>query len=564
MFQSLAKTRAGCRRLFPRHLLHRLTTLATCVVATLVSQFIYAQTVNAESGERPNIVYIMSDDLGIGDVECFGGDRCQIDTPGFDRLASEGVKFTDAHAPASVCVPTRVGIMTGRYAWRFSRPRPDGPWGFLNPRLKPGSLTLPAMLRKAGYRTGYVGKWHLGTQMPTKNGENQGPTNVDYTKPLLVGPRQYGLDESFILPGSLDMFPYVYVRNNRFVGEVTAQRGWSAFNRVGPAADDFEDFEVLDHFSAEAEKFLERQAKQKQPFFLYVALTAPHTPVSPSERFRGKSRIGPYGDFVMDADNCIVRVLNALDKHRLTENTLVIVTSDHGPALYAGDIPQATPNQLRKLEKKGHYASGVYRGYKFSAYEGGLRVPLVARWPGVTPAASTSSGVVGLHDLYRTLAEVAGVAVGDDVAGDSVSYAPLLKNPAAASPRSDIVLRSTNSFVIRKGRWKLLLCPGSGCAGRFGNSPPRDEAWRAAVEAHGERVAGQAQLAQAPFVQLFDLENDPGEQNNLAVKHPERVKSMVTLLTKQIDAGRSTPGPRLNNDRPITPFAGVPAFVLKK
>ena len=187
---------------------------------------------------RPNIVYMMADDLGIGDVKCYGKDRCRTKTPAFDSLARDGMLFTDAHAVASVCVPSRIAIMTGRYAWRFAKPSRSGPWGFLNPQLPVGTFTIGSMLRDAGYRTGYVGKWHLGTLMQTKDGKNQGLDNVDYDRPLQIGPNDYGFDYSFILPGSLDMYPYVFARNGQFQGNVTARKGWSAFNRVGPAAED--------------------------------------------------------------------------------------------------------------------------------------------------------------------------------------------------------------------------------------------------------------------------------------------------------------------------------------
>ena len=235
-------------------------------------------TLPSAYGARPNIVYMMADDLGIGDVKCYGGDRCQIETPALDSLARDGMMFTDAHAAASVCVPPRMGIMTGRYAWRFQSPRESGPWGFLNPRIPTDHFTVGKMLQKLGYRTGYIGKWHLGTLMQTRDGKNQGLTNVDHDRPLRIGPGDYGFDYSFILPGSLDMYPYVFARNGRFVGNVTAQKGWSAFNRVGPAEEDFEDYKVLDTFAGEAEEFIARQATEAgsgdKPFFLYFALTA--------------------------------------------------------------------------------------------------------------------------------------------------------------------------------------------------------------------------------------------------------------------------------------------------
>lgn len=537
-----------------------LTVLCLALVTSVCRQSLTAET--DRSKQLPNIIFVLADDLGIGDVKCYGRDRCQIETPGFDRLAAEGMRFTDAHSAASVCVPSRVAIMTGRYPWRFTAPRPSGPWGFLNPRLKTDQFTLPGMLQSAGYRTGYVGKWHLGTLMPTLDGENQGPTNVDYRKPLTIGPQQYGLHESFILPGSLDMYPYAFVRNNIWQGQVTAQKGWSAFNRVGPAAEDFEDVKVLDKFSSEAEAFIARQAKPAKngkPFFLYLALTAPHTPTSPSAKFEGRSKLGIYGDFVMETDHCLVRVLNALDKHELARDTIVIASSDHGAGLYAGRRRKATFNQLRELEQDGHYSSGIYRGYKFSIYEGANRVPFVVRWPAVVKADSECDALVAQQDLIRTFADVCGVSLADEQAPDSVSFFPHL-NSKPESCRETMILRSTQRFAIRVADWKLAACPGSGCPGTYGNEPKSEAAWKSAREQFG-RKASRADLSAAPFVQLFNLSEDPSESNNLASAHPERVRRMLAVLDQQIAFGRSTPGSKLANDGHVDYFRGIPGFV---
>ncbi len=519
----------------------------------------------AQAADRPNIVYFMADDLGIGDVQCFGGERCKIDTPNFDALAAQGMRFTDAHALAAVCVPTRVGVMTGRYPWRFARPRPDGPWGFLNPRLSTDQFTLGRLLQSADYRTGYVGKWHLGTLMTTRDGENQNPTNVDYTRPLKIGPNDYGFDFSFILPGSLDMYPYAFVRDGKWVGSVTAQKGWSAFNRVGPAAEDFEDYKVLGAFSNQAEEFIERNAKQSRdgkPFFLYVATTAPHTPISPSPAFVGKSKLGLYGDFVMETDDVLGRVLRALKRQGLAENTLVIATSDHGAASYAGNIRKAIPGNVHNLEKLGHYPSGIYRGYKFSVYEGGHRVPFVVRWPGVVEAGSRCDRVIGLVDLMGTLAQVTDADVSERDAPDSIGFLRLLKDGRAEAARPDLVMQSIGPFVVRMGKWKLAICPGSGATGTYGNTPGMETAWRDALKRFGRKPTRE-ELRGAPFVQLFDIAEDPTESKNLAAEHPDVVRRLFAILDSQIAAGRSRPGPKLQNDVPrVNYFARVPKFVL--
>ncbi len=499
----------------------------------------------------PNVIYVMADDLGIGDVECYGGQRCQIATPNFDRLAREGMKFTDAHVTASVCIPSRIAIMTGRYAWRFRPPKPDGRWAFLLPRIDTGRETLGTLMQRAGYATGYIGKWHLGTLMQTTDGKVQGSENTDFTKPLQVAPPQYGFDTSFILPGSLDMYPYVFIRNQEFVGDVTAQKGWSAFNRIGPAAEDFEDVRVLDTLSTEMETFISQHAqdsKQGKPFFLYFGLTAPHTPISPSEAFEGKSDLGLYGDFVGEADHCLGRVLAALDRHGIAQNTLVIATSDHGACPCAGNIRKATRGQIRLLEDQGHYSAGIHQGYKFSIYEGGLRVPFVVRWPQQVQAGAVCDRLVSTMDLMGTLAELCAVSLENDAGEDSISFLPLLHDASGPGTRESLLLNSTHSLAIRRGKWKLCMCPGSGCSGTHGNQPPAAEAWQAATDRYGKLPKSADDFVSPEFLQLFDLEADPGETRNVAAEHPVVLQELMMIAVKVAIRGRSTPGEQVANE----------------
>lgn len=504
---------------------------------------------------KPNIVFILADDLGIGDVNCYGKERCLIETPNIDALAAGGLRFTDAHVNASVCGPTRRAIMTGRYNWRYGATVNHGPWGFCGPRPNQEKSTLGKLLRRSGYRTGYVGKWHLGTIMQTLDGKTQGLTNVDFTRPLIYGPVQFGFDESFILPGSLDMYPYAFVRNNVWQGEITAQKGWSAFNRVGPAEKSFQDHEVLETFYGEAESFINKQ-KKGRPFFLFLALTAPHTPTSPGVKWQGKSRLGVYGDFVMEVDHSVGRVVSALKAKGLDENTLVMFSSDHGPASYSGNILKATPGQIKLLEAKGHYSNGPHRGYKFSVYEGGLRVPLIARWPGVISEGGSCDALIGMNDLMATFAEIADEKMGDKEGADSISFANLLRNPKASGTRKNLIMKSVVSFVVRDGDWKLCVSPGSGIPANMengvgaGNDPTPGVAWKAALGRVDGRVT-EADLLKAPFVQLFNVTEDPHEDNNLAADQPEQVEKMVLLLKRQIQNGRSTAGPKLKNDRNV-------------
>ena len=521
--------------------------------------FFLAAIMLQAAAPRPNIVFILADDMGIGDVKCYGQGRSAAQTPNIDALAANGLRFTDAYVNASVCVPTRVAIMTGRYAWRFGKPEPGGPWGFLGPRFPMDTPTLAKLLNSAGYNTGYVGKWHLGTRMQTKDGKVQGPDNVDYTKPLLVGPPQHGFQDSFVLPGSLDMYPYAYARNNIWQGKVTAQKGWSAFNRVGPAEENFKDHEVLDTFYEEAENFIAKQCVGK-PFFLYLALTSPHTPISPGKKWEGKSELGLYGDFIMETDHAVERVMAALEKQGFAENTLVLFSSDHGAGAYAGNIRKATPNQIRLLEKKGHYASGPHRGYKFSCYEGGLRVPLVAHWPKGIQPGQTSPALIGLCDLAATFAELSGAQYKDNEFSDSHSFAHVLTDPCQPAKRKTLVMQSIGSFAVRQGDWKLCLGPGSGSYLNYGNTPREDLAWKAAVEKFG-RNPKQEDLFQPPFLQLYNVREDLHEDRNLARSHSVILDRLVNALRGQIDRGRSTLGSKLPNDRKVPLHFRLPNFI---
>ncbi len=487
----------------------------------------------------------------------FGGIRCKIETPHIDALARSGIRFTDAHVNASVCGPTRLAIMTGRYPWRFGRSQPGGPWGFIGLRFSPETFTIADLMGQAGYRTGYVGKWHLGTKMATRDGEIQNENNVDYTQPLLAGPNDYGWHSTFVLPGSLDMYPYAFAKDGVWQGTVDAKKGWSAFNRVGDAERDFEDHQVLESFYRQAEHFIDRQ-DSTTPFFLYLALTAPHTPTSPSKEFLGKSKLGVYGDFVMEVDHGVQRVVEALEKNGLRDETLIIFTSDHGPAPYAGNTLRATPGQIHDLERAGHFSSGPYRGYKFSVYEGGLRVPMIASWPATIAEGGQCNRLVGLNDLMATLADLSGQQLTPEQGPDSISFAPLLTDPSADGVRQNLVMQSIGPFVVRSGNWKLCLCPGSGATGKFGNEPGAATAWKKAL-GNTSKVLDYASLFQAPFVQLFDLSTDPAEKHNLATEMPHKVAELVELLEHQVAQGCSTAGPKLSNDHKVRVLQRLPS-----
>ena len=536
---------------------HR-TAVLSMAFATL---FVLAQHA-ANASQRPNIVFILADDLGYGDVEAFGGDNCNVDTPHFDRLCADGIKFTNAHVTDSVCVPSRTSIMTGRYAFRFGNAEQGGPWGFAGLRFPTTQHTLGDMFQSGGYNTGYVGKWHLGTRMATRDGEVQGPANTDFTQPIQVGPSDYGFADCFFLPGSLDMFPYAFVRGKKWQGKVIAKKGWSAFNRVGPAAEEFVDTAVLPTICHETGRFINAQATKNEPFFLYVALTAPHTPTSPEAEFEGKSRVGIYGDFVMNTDACIGRIRDHLHQAGVDQNTVIMVSSDHGPGHYSGRNRKATANQMQAMEKDGHRPTGHWRGYKFSAFEGGLRVPLATVWPGVVKPGSETEALVGLNDLMATWADIAEIKLSANHAPDSISFFRTLKNPATRC-RETLVTRGTRTNAFCDGKWKLILGPGSGSSGEFYSEPKSEDAWKTALKSIESTPASHEDLENSAFVQLYNLKVDPGETKDVSAENMSRVKKMLANYEATIQEGRSTPGPKLSNDRDAKAFR-PPAFIWRK
>ena len=477
--------------------------------------------------EHPNIVYILADDLGYGDVTCLNKDS-KIPTPNMDRIAREGMIFTDAHSGSGVCTPTRYGVLTGRYCWR-SRLKRGVLGGYSWHLIKPTRLTVASLLKQHGYKTACVGKWHLGldwaTKVPIDFEDRIKPKadirNVDYTKPIKNGPVSLGFDYFYGISASLDMPPYIYIHNDCYVGLPTTQK---AFHRKGPAHKDFEAEDVLPTITRKAVEYIDEYASSpgRQPFFLYFSLTSPHTPIVPSAQFRGKSGINDYADFVMQTDWTVGKVLESLERNGLVDNTLVIMTSDNGYAPYA---------DLETLQKHGHEPSYHFRGYKADIYEGGHRIPFFVRWPRNVGAGSIFTDTICLTDLMATVADIVGVRLPDNAAEDSVSILPALLGKAAGPLREATVHHSVNgSFSIRQGCWKLELCPGSG-----GWSYPKP---------------GRDDMTGLPSVQLYDLSEDIGEKRNVQDKHPDIVRRLTKLLERYVSEGRSTPGlPQKNEDR---------------
>lgn len=481
---------------------------------------------------RPNIVYIIADDMGYGDVSCLNPDG-KISTPNIDRLASEGMTFTDAHSGSAVCSPTRYGILTGRYCWR-SRLESGVLWGYSRALIPKTRMTVASLLKKHGYATACVGKWHLGWDWATRDGyvfndrSDEIGESVDYSRPIAGGPRSLGFDYFFGIPASLDMLPYVYVENDRVVDpptETIEGTEGRRFYRGGPIAPGFEHAEVLPKCTQKAVEFIENHAKNSPdvPFFLYFPLSAPHTPILPAAEFQGKSGIGPYGDFVQQCDGTVGEIMRALERHDMTEDTLFIVTSDNGCS------PMA---DLDDLTRQGHDPSYHFRGYKADIFEGGHRIPFIARWPGNVPGGSLCAQTVCLTDLLATAAEILGQDLPAKAGEDSISILPALLGKASGPLREATVHHSINgSFAIRQGKWKLEFCPGSG-------------GWSSPLPQEAEKLG-------LPDIQLYDLSQDIGERNNVMDRHPDVVEHLTELMAKYIDQGRSTPGPPQKNDRRI-------------
>ena len=479
---------------------------AVALVGTLLSGTCEA----APGRDLPNIVFVLADDLGYGDPQCYNAGS-RIPTPHIDRLAREGMRFTDAHSPSAVCTPTRYGILTGRYCWRTSRK--SGVTNGYDPLLvETDRLTVPKLLTRHGYTTAALGKWHLGL------GDAK-PT--DYTKPLRPGPLQVGFDSFYGIPASLDMDPYLLVEGDRATGALTEQmpagesqrQDGEGFWRAGLATPGFKHEQVMPAITGRAVKIIEDHAasKREEPLFVYLALSAPHDPWVATREFAGKSGVGPRGDAVMQTDWALGQVLAALERSKLADDTLVIFTSDNG----------AHWGSAADEDRWGiHRANGPWRGQKSDIHEAGHRVPLVARWPGRVKAGTTSDQTVCLVDLLATCAAITGETLPDDAGEDSYSLLPALLDPAETKPvRGPLLLHSSNGlFALRDGDWKFIDGLGSG-----GFTPPKNPP----PEPGG------------PTGQLYNLREDPAEQTNLYLEHPEIVTRMHALLDKFKRDGRS-------------------------
>ncbi len=504
------------------------TTCTATLLTTFVMVLLATPAATREAhADKPNIVLIMADDMGFGDVRTSNA-KSNIPTPHLDRLASQGMTFTDAHSPSAVCTPTRYGLLTGRYCWR-SRMKQGVLGGYSPPLIEEDRTTIASMLQANGYHTAAIGKWHLGMNM-TSNEENlpaedryEDDGNVDFTKPIQDGPTTRGFDYYFGVSASFDMPPYVWIENDHFVTPPTKVHpgtDFPKFIRKGPQSDDVKFDEALDKLAEKATAYIADRAKKDQPFFLYLPLTGPHKPVVPHSRFVGTTKLGLYGDFVVNVDATVGQVLQAIDDQGIADNTLVIFTSDNGSYMYRTDDPQAEDHvddeTAQTYRSDRHTANGPFRGTKSDIFEGGHHVPFFVRWPNKVEALSKCNDTICHTDLFATAAEVVGASLKQDEAEDSFSFLPLTAGNSRATPRAPVIHHSGSAmFAIRAGKWKLIAGNGSG-----GREKPKGKPF------------------ERPY-QLFDLSTDLAEKHNIIQEHPQVAEQLESQLEKIRSADRS-------------------------
>jgi arylsulfatase A-like enzyme len=454
---------------------------------------------NGVSGvSHPNIVFIMADDTGYGDVGCYNADS-KIPTPHIDRLAAEGTVFTDAHSPCALCTPTRYGVLTGRYYWRTPK-KHSLVMPYESPVIEPVRTTVASMLKQRGYATACVGKWHLGLRYPAKGGGyTEKEQDIDFSKPLDGGPIELGFDYFFGTAGcSTSDPPYCFIEQDRTVG-IPSVPSTDDLHKLpgfypGLMAPNWDETVVDTVFVEQAVSFVDRHiaGRPGEPFLLYLPLSAPHIPWLVPEFLRGASEEGPRGDMNVLVDWCVREVRDALAERGILDDTLLIFTSDNGP----------------RRGGNGHSSTGPYRGLKNSAFEGGHRVPFVARWPGHVPAGAVSDELLCLTDLMATLADLTGEPMPEGAGEDSFSVLPALLGRGGCDPPRPAMVNDTGGhgcdvgdFAIRRENWKLIVMPA--------------------------RTESEAESRH-----LFDLESDPGEQDDLIGEHPVIAAELAGLLAE--------------------------------
>lgn len=469
-----------------------------------------------DAAERPpNVVFIMADDLGWGDLGCYGATH--FETPACDRLAEEGMRFSDAHSPSAVCSPTRYSVLTGRYAWRSWLKN----WVVMenHPLLvETERLTMGKLFQQAGYVTGCIGKWHLGW------GDDVG---VDFSGEVKPGPLEVGFDEFFGVPYSHNSGKAlrVYMRGRRIVG---LPDGVSYRSKAGMAKTMRNLEDTAMRLSDEAVAFIGRH--KERPFFLYYPTTNIHFPLTPNGRFKGKTKAGVYGEFTIEFDWAVEQVMKALERHGLADNTIVVVTSDNGGRPTEG--------------MGGHACNGPWRGTKRMIYEAGHRVPLIVKWPGKVMPGTVSDETVCLTDFFATFAGMLERHVPDDAGEDSRDIRPALFGDDVKEPLREATVHHSvcGQFAIRKGKWKLIEGSGDGDYPQGDDGKMKVRHWgKIETDADGQRLLDYFDWEPDDQHQLYDLENDPGETHNLAGQQPDKVRELLALLDRYRQSGRSVP-----------------------
>lgn len=498
------------------------------IALTAASSIIDSCKYERKESKNPNIIIILADDLGHGDVEALNPES-RIPTPNLNKLAREGLIFTDAHTPSGVCSPTRYGLLTGRYCWR-TRLTSGVLWDYAGTLIEPDRKTIAGILQENGYYTGMVGKWHLGidwklfdetaADMITKETRYSDYSNIDFHSPVKRGINEYGFHYSFAIAGSANMTPFTYLENNKVTGlpeyttEEVRQETGEWYGSEGHVAKGFRLEDNLPNCSAKAIEFIENAIRQypEKPFFLYYPLVSPHTPVVPNEAFIGKSKAGAYGDFIVETDFYIGELMTKLKELGIDKNTMIIFTSDNGPE----------NDRFRNMKTKGDMnthgqkSQAPYRGWKRERWEGGHRVPFFLYWPGLISTGDKCSTTICLTDVMPTIAELTGTILPENSAEDGKSfYKAIIGKDRPESFHEAIVHHEGNgSFAIRMGRFKLII--------------------------DGPRTPSLLldEQVKKSFM-LFDVTNDIREESEISSFHPDVVQQMFEILKKYVREGRS-------------------------
>jgi arylsulfatase A len=499
----------------------KISIIKTYLLSVMLLMVICCQSSIADSDKRPNVIFIMADDLGYGDFSCYGA--TYFKTPACDRLAKEGMRFTDAHSPSAVCTPTRYSVLTGRYSWRSWLKN----WVLFEQHpllIDTERLTMGKVFQNAGYATGCIGKWHLGwgTEL-----------NRDFSGEVRPGPLEVGFDSFYGVPHSHNSGePHrVFMRDRRIVNLKPGLK-YNSAEAMKDTVRTLEDTAI--NLSKEAVSFIDKN--KDKPFFLYYPTTNIHFPLTPNSRFKGTTKIGIYGEFVVEFDWAVGQILAALDRNGLAGNTIVVLTSDNGAR---------PPGKLKELKAfKDHQCSGLWRGTKRHIHEGGHRIPLIVRWPGKVKQGTVTDETVCLTDFFATFAGILKQPIPKNAGEDSYDLTNLLVgNPYKKPLREATVHHSVSGqFAIRQGDWKLIEGSGNGDYPRKqkggidikSNNPQRDPATGKWVKLDYFELTPDGKF------QLYNLKTDPKEQKNLSKRHPEKVRQLHELLNRYRDSGRST------------------------